>query len=188
MRFLVPQTDADRVRRRQVLERARYDAVARAEVDSGRLAEPFWYVDSPLTTPDARRPFGGRPPKGQVPPPGPGVLAPDHPLPRPVAGASRLRSLLREGVTVLLGDHVDLSPPGGTAPVASYRFDALAPGLAAVFGARPDEAWVVRPDAHVAAVLDDPQPIDLRRCLDRLLCRADGGAAPATDDAIKVVT
>jgi hypothetical protein len=151
------------------------------------LAEPFWYVDSRLTTPDPRRPFVGRPPKGHVPPPGPGVLAPDHPLPHPVAGATRLRRLLREGVTVLLGEHVHVEPPGGPVPVASYRFDSLAPGLAGVFGARPDEAWVVRPDAHVAAVLDDPRPADLRRCLDRLLCRVDAGAAPMTDP-IKVVT
>ncbi|MBX6721874.1 MAG: FAD-dependent monooxygenase, partial [Dactylosporangium sp.] len=47
MDFLVPQSEAAWQRRRDVLERALTDPGARAEVDSGRLAEPFWYVDSP---------------------------------------------------------------------------------------------------------------------------------------------
>ncbi|MBC8091204.1 MAG: FAD-dependent monooxygenase, partial [Pseudonocardia sp.] len=80
MRFLVPQDEAQRERRREVLERSRTDETARAQVDSGRLAEPFWYVDSPLTTPDLGRPFAGRPARGQVPDPGPGVLVPDCPV------------------------------------------------------------------------------------------------------------
>src|SRR5690606_37928628 len=61
MRFLVPGTDGERARRREVLGRATTDPAAREEVDSGRLAEPFWYVDSPLTVPDGTRPFAGRP-------------------------------------------------------------------------------------------------------------------------------
>ena len=68
MDFLVPP-DAERAAHRaDVLARAADDPAARAHVDSGRLAEPFWYVDSPLTTPDPTRPFGGRPPRGAVPP------------------------------------------------------------------------------------------------------------------------
>src|SRR5690606_26066242 len=42
MDFLVPQTEAARQRRRDILERALTDPTARAEVDSGRLAEPSW--------------------------------------------------------------------------------------------------------------------------------------------------
>ncbi len=61
MRFLVPGTDAERRHRLATLDRATTDPAARAAVDSGRLAEPFWYTTSPLTTPDPRRPFGGRP-------------------------------------------------------------------------------------------------------------------------------
>jgi len=36
-----------------------------------------------------------------------------------------------------------------------HRMRELAdgPALAAALGARPDEVWVLRPDAHVAAVL-----------------------------------
>lgn len=50
MRFLVPRTDAERARREEILERAITDPAARARIDSGRLAEPFRYADSPLTT------------------------------------------------------------------------------------------------------------------------------------------
>ncbi|MEU4802078.1 FAD-dependent monooxygenase [Actinosynnema sp. NPDC023587] len=46
MRFLVPRTEAEHARRREVLERGRT-----AEIDSGRLFEPFAYRDSPLTSP-----------------------------------------------------------------------------------------------------------------------------------------
>ena len=83
MRFLVPRTDAEWRHRRSVLEQAVHDPAARAQVDSGRLAEPFWYVGSPLTTPDPSRPFPGRPPRGQPPPVVPGVLVPDVPLTLP---------------------------------------------------------------------------------------------------------
>jgi hypothetical protein len=95
--------------------------------------------------------------------------------------------LLREGVTLLLGDDVDQAVEAAvTAPLASYRLSALAPQLAGVLGARPDEAWLVRPDAHVAAVLHDPVPGDLARCLDRLLCR-DGTTDATGADTRRVV-
>jgi len=158
MRFLVPQTEAQWAQRRDILERARTEEAARALVDSGRLAEPFWYVDSPLTTPDPQRPFPGRPPKGQVPEPVPGVLVPDCPVRVPERpGVSRLRQLLRDGVSLLAGDAVDLDAlhavaAGAAAPVAVWRMAALDPGLAAMLGARPEEVWLVRPDGHVAAV------------------------------------
>jgi pentachlorophenol monooxygenase/3-(3-hydroxy-phenyl)propionate hydroxylase len=80
MRFLVPATDAERRHRLTTLDSAAADPAARAAVDSGRLAEPFWYSQSPLTTPDPGRPFAGRPARGAVPPPGPGILVPDVPF------------------------------------------------------------------------------------------------------------
>ncbi len=163
MRFLVPGTEADARRRLDVLERAAVDPAARAQVDSGRLAEPFWYVDSPLTTPDPRRPFPGRPARGDVPAPAPGVLVPDFPVTVPgLPGPGRLRRLARDGVTVLLGD--DAVPPAlpgtlpGEPPVTVHRLRDLDPdgGLRAALDARPDELWVLRPDAHVAAVVTTP--------------------------------
>jgi len=70
----------------------------------------------------------------------------------------RLRRLAREGVTVLLGDDAqapDLPDTAGGPPVAVHRLRDLdpTPVLREALGARPDEAWVLRPDAHVAAVL-----------------------------------
>jgi pentachlorophenol monooxygenase/3-(3-hydroxy-phenyl)propionate hydroxylase len=50
-------------------------------------------------------------------------------------------------------------------------FTDLSPALAGVVGAEAAEVWVVRPDAHVAAVLRDPSPVELTRALDRLLAR-----------------
>ncbi|MGY1694304.1 FAD-dependent monooxygenase [Geodermatophilus sp. SYSU D00814] len=158
MRFLVPGTEADARHRLDVLERAADDPAARAQVDSGRLAEPFWYVDSPLTTPDPARPFPGRPARGDVPVPAPGVLVPDCPVTVPGrTDVVRLRQLAREGVTVLLGDDAPVPDLAGLGdlPVAVHRLADLdpTPVLREALGARPGEVWVLRPDAHVAAVL-----------------------------------
>lgn len=173
MRFLVPADAAAAAYRADVLARAATDPAARAQVDSGRLAEPFWYVDSPLTTPDARRPPAGRPPRGDVPEPAPGVLAPDCPVTVPGRpDLVRLRQLAREGLTVLVGrDVADLPAPGGELPTAVHRIDDLDPSgvLAGALGACADEIWVLRPDAHVAAVLTDPA--DVVRALARVTAR-----------------
>lgn len=177
MRFLVPQDEHEWQERRSTLQAAAHDEAARARVDSGRLAEPFWYVDSPLTTPDPERPFAGRPAKGAVPPPGPGVLVPDFPLPDPppVPGTTRLREVLRRGITVLTAPGADpgavVVPPEVAAPVALHAFEDLRPGLADAVGARSGELWLVRPDAHVAAVARDPE--QLRAATARLLCRRE---------------
>ncbi|GIJ55391.1 FAD-dependent monooxygenase [Virgisporangium aurantiacum] len=131
MRFLVPRTEADRAYRRDVLDRAATNPAARTLVDSGRLAEPFWYADSPLTTPNPRYPAAGRPPRGQVNPPAPGVLVPDVPC----GDGTRVRAWARRPTCdpVVL-DH------------------ATVPEV-------PDgEAWVLRPDAHIAAIVDAGDP------------------------------
>ncbi|MDT7802077.1 MAG: 3-(3-hydroxy-phenyl)propionate hydroxylase [Actinomycetota bacterium] len=135
MDFLVPQDEARREHRARVLAGG-----VHAEVDSGRLAEPFWYADSPLTTPDPRRPFAGRPPRGTLPPPGPGVLLPDV-----TVASGRLRDLARQGFLLLTTPGVD---PAGMRSAEIPVGGAL--------GARPGEAWLVRPDAYVAAVLPGP--------------------------------
>ncbi|GAA0232976.1 FAD-dependent monooxygenase [Cryptosporangium japonicum] len=170
MRFLVPGTPEEARYREDVLERAAADPDARAAVDSGRLAEPFWYVDSPLTTPDPRRPFPGRPARGDVPVPAPGVLVPDC----PVTGARRLRELARTGVTVLVAPAA--ATPAVEGPVTVHRIDELDPGglLTEVLGARPDEYWVLRPDAHVAAVVTTVA--DLTTALGRLFAREEAYA------------
>ncbi|WP_448613459.1 FAD-dependent monooxygenase [Modestobacter sp. URMC 112] len=181
MRFLVPGSEEEARHRLDVLERAATDPAARAEVDSGRLAEPFWYVDSPLTTPDERRPFPGRPPRGEVPVPAPGVLVPDCPV--TVSGRPdvvRLRQLAREGISVLVGDDATIPTLSGTGdlPVSVHRMrDLDASGLLReALGARPDEVWVLRPDGHVAAVLT--RAADVAPAVTRLLGRAVPSPVP----------
>lgn len=162
MDFLVPQTDEQHARRLSVLEAAASDPAARAAVDSGRLAEPFWYVDSPLTTPDARRPFAGRPERGVSPTPVPGVLVPDVPVTVRGQSCARLREIARHGVLLLHGSAVD---PTGVrqvalsathAPIRIHSLDDVdASGLlTAATKATENEVWIVRPDAHIAAVVD----------------------------------
>jgi pentachlorophenol monooxygenase/3-(3-hydroxy-phenyl)propionate hydroxylase len=162
MRFLMPRNAEERAHRFEVLERARNDPEACSRVDSGRMYEPFWYVDSPLTTPCPSRPFAGRPPWGQVPPPLPGVIVPDTPITDPEhPQASRLRGIARDGLLVLVAD--DVAPDavqafaaGLTAvPVRTVALRTVTPNgsLAAMLGAQPGEAWVVRPDCHIAAVV-----------------------------------
>jgi len=165
MDFLVPQDDAQRRRRRDVLERAAHDPAARPEVDSGRFAEPFWYVDSPLTTSDPSRPFAGRPPRGSAPDPAPGVIVPDFPI--TVAGwATRLREVARDGFLLLATHDVDHAALHAVtaAPVRVLALDDTAAGA---LDARPGELWVVRPDAHVAAVLTRPTTGDIAAALRR---------------------
>lgn len=96
-----------------------------------------------------------------VPAPAPGILAPDCPVTvRNRPAITRLRELARTGRTVLLGD--EAAPPSPTwpaeLPVAVHRMRDLDPGptLREALGAHPDEAWVLPPDAHVAAVATAP--------------------------------
>ncbi|MGW5877462.1 FAD-dependent monooxygenase [Nocardiopsis terrae] len=182
MRFLVPQDDAARERRVSVLERALTDAAAHPQVDSGRLAEPFWYTGSELTTACPERPFGGRPPRGRAPAPCPGVILPDAPVTvadRP--GTTRLRPLLREGLTLLLA----AGPDTGTdrealrravhtaateatpAPVTTLRLDEIdtTGALRRALAPEPGQVWLVRPDAHVAAVVPGTDADTVRRAV-----------------------
>ncbi|WP_349536558.1 FAD-dependent monooxygenase [Rhodococcus rhodochrous] len=161
MEFLVPQSDQQREHRTAVLEAAHSDAAARSQVDSGRLSEPFWYTDSPLTTPSTVHPAEGRPPKGDLPRPAPGVLMPDAPVRVAGSDARNLRALCRDGVLVLAGAGVDTDRLRATVldavrvPVRLHRIDAIdADGrLARALDARVDEVWIVRPDGHIAAAV-----------------------------------
>lgn len=160
MNFLVPPDEAAWRERRGILHAARTDPSARAQVDSGRLAEAFWYVDSPLTSPDPTRPFPGRPPKGETPMPAPGICAPDVPV--HWEGATRLRQVLRRGITVLLGPGAEahaaaiiaeLACIDSKPPLRVLAMRELSGPVAPALGARVGEVWVVRPDAYIAAAL-----------------------------------
>lgn len=179
MRFLVPQTEEEWRTRREILETADTDGSARARVDSGRLAEPFWYVDSPLTTPSPERSFGGRPPKGHAPAPVPGVLVPDVPVSDPDRpGVTRSRDLARRGITLLVGPEsgtFDTVAGSVAAPVEVVGLGTSGYAeLAEALSARADEVWVLRPDGHIAAVLRTPGVSEVVGAVERLL-----GAVPA---------
>jgi len=173
MDFLVPQTEEAWARRRDLLERAVTDPDVLPQVDSGRLAEPFWYVESPLTTPDPTRSPATRPTRGQLPAPGVGVLLPDF----PVAGGRRLRELARDGLLLLLADGTDPARVGaevsavGSVPVSVCPMADLTPDgtLAAALGARRGDVWVVRPDAHVAAIVPASVTNVVRAAVERVL-------------------
>ncbi|MQA95387.1 MAG: pentachlorophenol monooxygenase [Streptosporangiales bacterium] len=178
MRFLAPQTDAERTHRREVLEKSAADPALAPAVDSGRFAEPYWYVDSPLTTPDPSRVFAGRPPKGQAATPGPGLIVPDAPVTVPGRPeVTRLRQVLRGGLTVLVPAPGDVAGVRtvlrglGPVPSAAYVLSDLDPDglLTEALEARPGEAWLIRPDAHVAAVLPANDPEALRAAAHRAL-------------------
>ena len=177
MDFLVPQTAQAWERRRTTLERAVGDPEAQTLVDSGRLSEPFWYVDSPLTTPDPTREPASRPPRGQVPSPGVGVLLPDLAATEPETGvATRLRRLARHGLLLMVSDRADHAVVEDAvrdvdAPVQVVGIPVLSggPALAESLGARAGEAWLVRPDAFVAAVVPAQDPCAVRAAVSRCI-------------------
>jgi 2-polyprenyl-6-methoxyphenol hydroxylase-like FAD-dependent oxidoreductase len=132
MRFMVPSTDEDRAHRLDVLTRAVTDESARAEIDAGKLATPFVYGDSPLTTSG-------------------GALCPDAQLMQ----GGRLREL---GTFALLTNWCDWRPADKWEHALVGHVIPLDQGdedLAAALGLTPRQAVLVRPDGHIAAVLTD---------------------------------
>ena len=179
MDFLVPHTEEQHRIRVERLTAALTDPSVHPQIDSGRLSEPFWYVDSPLTTPDAQHPFAGRPPRGHVPPPGPGVALPDVPVRMADMDCTRLRQLARDGLLLLAGSAVDLhmlreqAQDVSAAPLRVLRVaDIDAEGaLQQALQTRPDDVWVVRPDAHIAAVCASGDGQAVRAALQRVMGR-----------------
>lgn len=157
MEFLVPRTPAQRAHRLESLERARTHPDPRTIIDSGRLAEPFWYLDSPLTTPS--RPVDGFPAEpGAVRPPLPGVLCPDGPC--VVSGRpTRLRRLFGTGFVVLTARRHEMNLRTDLPHEIHALDDIDGDGvLREALQAGPDTVHVVRPDGHLAAVLPTADP------------------------------
>lgn len=178
MRFLVPQNESEWEARRSLLEEAVGNPQAQARVDSGRFAEPFWYVASPLTTTDPDRRLAGRPPRGEMPVVVPGVLVPDAPVTvadRP--DVVRARQLVRDGLLALTTDGVDVSEvaivlkEATHAPTSALRLADIDPdhALAEALAAQPGETWLLRPDGHVAAVLTSATPAELEAAARRAI-------------------
>ncbi|GII92919.1 FAD-dependent monooxygenase [Sinosporangium siamense] len=182
MRFLVPRDQRERARRARLLADAMTDPDAQVQVDSGRFAEPYWYIASPLTTLHPDRRFTGRPLRGEPAAAVPGVLVPDAPV--AVAGrpaVTRLRQLVRDGLLLLTTDGVDTARVTAAvtavtdAPTSVLRLSDIDPGggLVAALNARPGEMWLIRPDGHIAAVLTtgdlDHLPLAIRRSIGEVL-------------------
>lgn len=180
MDFLVPQDAAAHARRHEILQASLTDPAARSRVDSGRLSEPFWYVDSPLTTPDPERPWPGRPPRGHPAEPVPGVVLPDAPVEWPGRpDLTRMREVVRGAVSVLAREdrheavravlEETLSPGVPRQVLDLARVDstgAVREGLRSA----DDDLWVVRPDSFVAARATDIAQV--REAVGRALARA----------------
>ncbi|MCT2588144.1 FAD-dependent monooxygenase [Actinophytocola sp. S1-96] len=178
MRFLVPGTDAERAHRLDVLTRAADDEAAPEEIDSGRLAEPFWYLDSPLTTftdlhayaTFPRDPGAARPPVG-------GVLCPDGHL----SWGMRLRELVGPRFVVLTywcswrpADRWEHELVNEPVPLDQEEDDELVTALRL----RPRSIVVVRPDGHIAGVLHEPEHGPAAPAVTEILRRATGWVPP----------
>ena len=173
MEFLVPQTDERRRWRIEVLDRAVGDLAARRLIDSGKLAEPFWYTASPLTTPGpSLEGFPVAP--GAVRPPVPGVLCPDGPV--TVAGnQTRLRRLFGDGLVILTqqaAEAVAAAELAASAIAAPVRCLSLADidvtgALRHSLDATADSVHVIRPDGHLAAVLPRFDRVEISAALRR---------------------
>ena len=173
MDFLVPQSPVAAAHRQAVLDRAAEDPAARGMVDSGRLAEPFWYADSPLTTPiaDAAR----------------SPAAPRAATCRRPARACWCRTRRWPA-----GGGSASWPATGSPccwPRARTRWPPARPRTAARCRSRwwtwppstsrgrwpprcprgRGRCWLLRPDAHVAAVLDRPTAAAVSAALIRAL-------------------
>jgi 2-polyprenyl-6-methoxyphenol hydroxylase-like FAD-dependent oxidoreductase len=180
MEFLVPQTARSRQRRAAALADALTDPQARSRIDSGKLAEPYWYTNSPLTTPGPSLdgfPLG----PGALRPPVPGVLCPDGPCliplpfspdqpsrpsqsphgPAPHGSATRLRRLFGGSFVILTRRAADAAAAAQAAraaisgPVTAHSLDVIdhTGTLGQALDASDDSVHVVRPDGHLAAVL-----------------------------------
>lgn len=176
MSFLVPQNSREWTERREILEAAVKDPSDVSRVNSGRMAEAYWYVDSPLTTKSLERIFPGRPPRGADPEPVPGVIVPDAPVTladRPEV--TRLREIVRDGVTVLLGADADVEEVREAlgdihSPLQVLQLADIdtSGALSRALDAGANDMFVIRPDAHIAAVVHSAT--EVARAARRVTC------------------
>jgi len=167
MRFLVPHTRTDRDRRFDLLARAaRGEREARDQIDSGQLYQPYWYSHSPLTRVNPDFPIAKRPARGALPPFTPGVLVPDA-----WSIHGRLRARLRYHTTVVCSRPHNVPAIVGeirrglpsTLPVQVWSMldGEFSPNLSEVFPLPERSAVIIRPDCHVAAIVQDSPAVVL---------------------------
>ncbi|GAA3100659.1 hypothetical protein [Nonomuraea salmonea] len=98
-------------------------------------------------------------------------------LPDLAVPGGRLRDITRDGFLVLLGDMCDSSlfvqvlGKVITAPLAVRGLAEIdgTGSLAERLGAGPDEAWLIRPDSHIAAILPHAGPESVAAAVGRAL-------------------
>ena len=154
MEFLVPSTDEQWQRRRETLEAAVDNPNARTMVDSGQLAEPYVYADSPLTTASAV--------EGIVA----GTLFPDAAVAvahRPEV--ARMRQLFGGPFVVLTtgpGPALQIQGVPEPAPIEAYSLAEIdkAGTLRDALQPPTEHAIVLRPDGHIAAVVPTAMAMD----------------------------
>ncbi len=185
MDFLVPQTDERRRWRTEVLDRAVTDPGARKLIDSGKLAEPFWYPASPLTT-QGQDPAGIPQEPGAHRPPRPGVLCPDGPA-LAYGKPTRLRKFFGQKIVILTAAAETKSAASEVAanaiaaPVDVYALTELdvSGELRRSLDAKSTSVHIIRPDGHLAAVLPRFDPAELAAALKRMTGRPAAPAAPS---------
>jgi 2-polyprenyl-6-methoxyphenol hydroxylase-like FAD-dependent oxidoreductase len=187
MRFMVPRGPVRRALRNAILVGSLRVRRLRRRVNSGRLAQPFAYADSPIVV---RSPRDTRlPPMGSVAPDAPCRSLGDGP---PV---TRLRDLLGAGFVALL--LVDSPRTAATAAIRASRLawpapcDIVAVGpdgplhgvtvladeggeIRRAYGGAGAAAFLIRPDGHLAAHIDLARPEDVD-ALPGIQARAIGG-------------
>lgn len=197
IRFMVPPNKLRRLARNVLLTLSRPFQGARDKVNSGRMAEPHRYVDSPVVQPAEGHPLLG-------------AFAPDARITAP--GATRVRQLYGAGFTVLhfaedrdaaraFAERVLADTRGlDVRVVAVLREGELAVPTAGPAADMPDgvtvlrdrdrvlhaayqapegSCLVVRPDGHVGALADTARPELFAATLARCAAAPEAGPAPA---------
>lgn len=197
IRFMVPPTALRRHGRSVLLWLCRPLKSVRGRVNSGHMAEPFHYLDSPIVDAPDGHPMIGR-------------FAPDGWVAAADGRRERVRRLLGTGfVALVFAD--DAEQVGGlvehwqaraaAVPTATLvlvlpagtHLPELAAGFAAVcdvdgtlreaYGVRRWTCLLVRPDGHVAAALEEPRGADVRAALSRCAGVAERPAVIDTPSA-----
>jgi 2-polyprenyl-6-methoxyphenol hydroxylase-like FAD-dependent oxidoreductase len=138
MRFMAPNRAWQRLWRNLTLRGSPRIPALRRRVNSGRLAEPFVYADSPIVEPGPED--AGLPRHGSV--------APDVRL----SSGERLKERFGSRFVVLVAG----APPELGARAADLELpsgiDLIAdPALDPVYAPAGARAWVIRPDGHIAS-------------------------------------
>lgn len=188
MRFMVPRGRVRRTWRNLALRGSVRSAWFRRRVNSGRLAQPFSYADSPLIDRGGSAP--GLPELGGV--------APDAAVRCPADQTiRRLRELLGGRFVLLLvgGDAMQATRLAESLPAPAQRppirvvasglgephpgvtlLDDITRRLERVYAPSGPRAWLIRPDGHLAATRPIDDQLDAA-AVGRLLSAATGGAA-----------